>query len=231
LSFSALVKLHGTRGLAVQINSAMSEALNAELEEIWSDSKKTKKGGSGTSKLSKELVTDHIRSQVTSLAYSPVKHDDDYQYDADAGHLMSRGKILEGGREIAADATMDMLALHVYETVSQFITEGTTQKLLRDSKSKKDGSVKAKTIIWMFKKVYFATVCARLLGICFQSMLLKKLEVLLPLVFKKVASRKKLDQVLAYIDNRYLEPQKHEAHLLSRSRDLIEDLFGMSIPE
>lgn len=227
--FSALVKLHSRDGIAVQVNSMVDDALNQQLEEVWNGGKKTKhRRPNGPN--AQALFADYNLSQVHTVAHSPVKHDDDFQYDPSAKQLLTRGKILAGNREIETpDKVMDTLAMHIYESVIEFAQTGPTQRLMKETKGKRDGLVKAKSITWLFKRVYFALLCSRLFSACFQIMLLNKMEVLLPLIFKKVTASK-VEQVMAYIDSRYIDPDQHEAHLMARSQELMQDLLGMQIP-
>ena len=227
--FSALVKLHSRDGIAVQINSMVDDALNQKLEEVWNGGKKTKhRRPNGPN--AQELFADHNMSQVDTVAYSPVKHDDDYQFDPADEHLMTRGKILTGNREIeTTDKMLDTLAMHIYESVIVLAKSGPTQRLMKESKGKHGGSAKAQSIMWLFKRVYFTMLCCRLFSACFQVMLLRKMEALLPLIFKKVTTTK-VEQVMAYIDSRYIDPDKHEAHLMERSQELMQDLLGMQLP-
>ena len=231
--FSALVKIHGPCGLSVQLNSMLGSSLNDALEEVYGKSKR--KGQAG---VSDQIVQDHINSQVGSIAYDPIQNDDDYQYDGDDEQLMAKGHVFKGGREIRLtqdNELLEMLALHLYHHVSEIVNadSGVSGRLLRESKGRRDGKKKSQSIVWFFSRIYFNLVGARLLTICFQSLLARKLHIILPLLFKQISTKKQVAKVIAYVDHRYLDPEKFEEHLVQRSRELLLDLWGADelIPE
>ena len=51
--------------------------------------------------------------------------------------------------------------------------------------------------------------------------------------FDGYSTKKQVAKVIAYVDHRYLDPEKFEEHLVQRSRELLLDLWGADelIPE
>lgn len=169
------------------------------------------------------ILEDYMASHIKQVNFGLYMRPDSLQYDPKDKHLFSNGKLFETNSEFPPDSELlEQLAEHILVGLSDIQEQQKNDAPVFGPQKTKTADGKLGNLLsWVIGSMYFPLISIRLMAVCYQLMMFKKVHAMLPLIFGKKAKR-----ALAFIDQRLIDPVDFHAHIRKRCREMWDDTTG-----